>query len=303
LLIVRVTRLAAVLSLVAVGVAPAAASAQTLRRSMYVSVLNQAGAPVPDLGPSDFIIREDNVAREILRVGPADQPMQIALLVDNTLAARDYVRDMREALRQFVGQLTRGTRAKNQVAIIGVADRPTILTEYTSDPDQLNKGIDRIFPMPGSGAYLLEAIVDAINGLKRREAARPVIIAISTEGPELSTRYHDQINELLRDSGIAFHAVRLGRPAADNRDAMRERSIVLDEGTRNSGGRHDTLLTSMALSDHLKKVSEDLTNQYLVTYARPQSLIPPSHVTVSAKQADLIARGTPVRDQEQKERP
>ena len=54
---------------------------------MYVSVLDKAGAPVPDLGPADFIVREDNVAREVLRVAPATDPMQIAILVDNSQAA------------------------------------------------------------------------------------------------------------------------------------------------------------------------------------------------------------------------
>src|SRR5712691_5837495 len=36
--------------------------AQAIQRSMYVSVVNDVGAPVPDLGPSDFVVREDNVA-------------------------------------------------------------------------------------------------------------------------------------------------------------------------------------------------------------------------------------------------
>ena len=58
---------------------------------MYVSALNDAGAPVPDLGPSDFIVREDNMAREVLRVEPAVEPMQIALLVDTSQAARNDI--------------------------------------------------------------------------------------------------------------------------------------------------------------------------------------------------------------------
>ena len=40
--------------------------------------LDETGAPVPDLGPSDFVVREDNVAREVLSVAPATEPMQIA---------------------------------------------------------------------------------------------------------------------------------------------------------------------------------------------------------------------------------
>ena len=49
-----------------------APQAQAIQRSIYVSVLNAAGAPVPNLGPSDFIVREDNLSREVLRVGPVD---------------------------------------------------------------------------------------------------------------------------------------------------------------------------------------------------------------------------------------
>ena len=80
-----------------------------MQRSLYVSVLNDAGAPVPDLGPSDFIVREDGLAREVLRVAPATDPMQIAVLVDNSQAARDDIADMRKALQAFVTAMTAGS--------------------------------------------------------------------------------------------------------------------------------------------------------------------------------------------------
>src|ERR1700686_3748723 len=66
--------LAAALLLGAVTLASVSPLAQALQKSMYVSVVDQAGAPVLDLGPSDFIVREDNVAREVLKVVPADEP-------------------------------------------------------------------------------------------------------------------------------------------------------------------------------------------------------------------------------------
>src|ERR1700676_1718076 len=40
--------------------------AQAIQRAMYVSALTDAGAPIPGLGPSDFVVREDKMAREIL---------------------------------------------------------------------------------------------------------------------------------------------------------------------------------------------------------------------------------------------
>jgi len=56
-----------VLALVAIR----APLAQTLQRGIYTSVLDKDGNPVAGLTPADFIVREDNIAREVLRVEPA----------------------------------------------------------------------------------------------------------------------------------------------------------------------------------------------------------------------------------------
>ena len=80
-----------------------ALDAQAIQRAMYVSALDDAGAPVADLGPADFVVREDNVAREVLKVEPADEPMQIAVLVDTSQAARNdisHIRTRAAAVRQ-----------------------------------------------------------------------------------------------------------------------------------------------------------------------------------------------------------
>jgi hypothetical protein len=290
----------AVVSIGATALAAPHVSAQALQRSLYVSVVNEAGAPVPDLGPSDFIVREDNVAREVLRVAPADEPMQIAVLVDTSQTARHNITYMRSALPPFVTALTNPNEAgrKNEVALIAFGERPTILTDYTTSTAALQKGINRIWSLPDAGAYLLDALLEVCQGFKKREAARPVIVAVAIEGPELSYRHYDQVLGPLRDCGAPFYALMIGTPSADLSDEGRSRSIVLDRGTGDTGGRRDQLLTGMALTDHLKQLAAQLTHQYRVTYARPQSLIPPERVTVSASRPGLTARGTPARERQ-----
>ena len=259
--------------------------AQAIQRSMYVSVVDEAGAPVPDLGPSDFVVREDNVAREVLRVGPATEPMQIARARGHQPGGAREHRAHRTALPPFVTALinANATGAKNQVAIIAFGERPTIITDYTSSLTELEKGINRIWALDDSGAYLLDAIVEVCQGFKKREARRPVIVAIAQEGPEFSYRHYDQVLEPLRESGAPFHVLVLGTPTTSLSDEARSRNIVLDEGTRGTGGIREQLLTRMALAGKLKQLATELTHQYRVTYARPESLIPPERVTVSAK--------------------
>jgi hypothetical protein len=268
-----------------------ALDAQAIQRAMYVSAVNDAGAPIPNLGPSDFIVREDNLAREVLKVEPAIEPMQIALLVDTSQGARNDISHMRTALPAFIKTLTTG-EVKNEVAIIGIGERPTVLTNYTFSQVELKKGIDRIWSLQGSGAYLLDGIIETCQGFKKRGAQRPVIVAILSEGPELSSRQHDQVIEPLRAAGAAFHAITMGRPSSSLSDETRNRNLVLDEGPRQTGGRREELLTSMALDAKLAQLGDELTHQYKITYARPQSLIPPERVTVAAAKPGIVARGT-----------
>lgn len=288
------------LRLVGVGVslllmltAAVALRAQTLQRGIYTSVLDKDGNPVANLTVADFVVREDNIAREVLRVEPATAPMQIALLVDNSQRSNANLRDIREAAAEFIKAAT-GTSMKNEVAVIAVAERPTILADYTADQAKLLKAA--IFTQPGSGAYMLDGLFETSRAFKKREAARPVIVAIATNGPELSNRYRDQVIGAIKDANASFHLVMVGTPPTDvASNEGRERAYIFSEGTEQTGGRYDNVLATSALPARLKQVADELTHQYLVTYARPQSLIPPEHVKITAKRADLAVRGTPVK--------
>src|SRR5262249_32389 len=132
-------------------------SAQALRRSMYVSVLDKEGAPVPNLGPADFVVREDNCTREILSVEPATAPMQVALLVGNSSGSRNNIRDIRDATNEFIKGMTSGV-VRNEVAVVAVAERPTVMVDYTADQPKLLTGAGRIFTQSDSGAYLLDGL-------------------------------------------------------------------------------------------------------------------------------------------------
>jgi VWFA-related protein len=273
-------------------------AAQPNLKSLYVSVVDAAGQPVPGLGPADFLVKEDNVAREVLTVHEAEEPMQIAVLVDTSQVARNDISFMRTALPGFVTTLTNPNDAgrKSEVALIAFGERPTVFTDYTTNPAELKKGIDRIWSMQGSGPYLVDAIWETIQGFKKREATRPVIVAIAAEGRELSYRQYDQVLDPLRASTAPLYALMLGTPFSSISDEARNRDMVLDKGTTDTGGRREQVLAPSGLGDRLTLLARQLLHQYKVTYSRPQSLIPPEHVTVSAAKPGLTARGTPVKE-------
>jgi len=269
--------------------------AQGVQKAMYVSVVDPAGAPVPGLGPSDFIIREDDVTREVLSVVPADEPMQVAVLVDTSDVAREEIRYLRDAVPAFVNTLISGG-ARNQVAIVGFGDRPTILADYTSNRADLKKATDLIWAGPMSGPYLLDAILEVSEGITKRELPRPVIVAIAAEGQELSYRHDEQVLDRLRKSGAELYVLMLGTPYSSIRDEARSRDIVISRGPDDSGGRREQILTGLGLGSRLKLLAEQLRHQYRVTYSRPQTLVPPEKIIVTTRGAGRSARGVVIKD-------
>jgi hypothetical protein len=182
-----------------------------------------------------------------------------------------------------------------EMTLIGFADRPTILVNYTRLAAEVTRAIDRFFPVTASGAYIMDAIVETSRGIERRAAERPVMAVVSADGFELSFTYHQQVLTALKASGAAMHVITIDNSRDLTTDQNRERALAFAQGTRASGGRYDNILTGLALEKKLLDLANELSNQYRVTYARPQSLIPPEKIEVAVRTSGLIARGTPLR--------
>jgi hypothetical protein len=269
--------------------------AQANERVAYVSAWDaKTRVPVTGLGTSDFAVREDGARREVLRVTPATTPMAVAILVDNSAAATPHVAEIRKALTTFVKALD----GVGPIAIIGIADRPTILRDYTTDQKQLADGIGRVFAMPGSGATLLDAIVEVSSGLRRREEDRVALVVLTTENIEFSNRHYTDVLKGLSSGGAMMHAVVLTTQAGSSlNEEARNRAFVLDRGPKDSGGTRIDVLASQAFTSKMTELAAILKSQHRVIYARPDSLIPAEKVEITSAKAGVDASGGPARGQ------
>lgn len=262
-------------------------------RQIYVSVVDSDGAAVTGLTADDFTVQEDGRTREVLRAAPATEPIDLMLLVDDSQAATSAIPYLRDGLSRFVDRM----QGKASIGIVTIGERPTTVVERTTDVAALKKGITRIFARPGSGAYLLEGIIEVSRGFQKRETkSRPTIVAITVEGVEFSNSQYERVLDELYKGGATLHVLAVGTPTASMSDEIRNKNLVMARGTENTGGRRDQLLSELAIPQALEKLAGELLNQYVVTYGRPDALVPPEKVEVSVKKPGLTARARKVLD-------
>jgi len=274
---------AAVSFLLAVFTAPAA-HAQVDERVVYASVIDKDGAPALDLTARDFVVREDGMAREVLRVAKDDDPLQVALLVDNSASMRSRLPQLRKAAAAFVN----ATRDGVPIALITLAERPTIAVGYTTDRQQLHASIERMFSFE-AGNYLLDGIAETSQALSKRTMWRSAIAVITGLGPELSYRQYTEVLRFFREAGATLHVLQLGMGIGGQ-----GREIVVSRGTSETGGRFEEVLTPAALELKAQQLGAEISNQYRVTYARPERLIPPKRIEVSVRRPNLRTRSRPL---------
>ncbi len=262
-------------------------TAQAKPAAIYVSVVDDKGEAAKGLAAADFHVKEDGVTREVLSAGPATDPLTVALLVDDSQLATPAIQMIREGAENFVTALA----GKAEISLQTFGERPTIAVEYTTDQKKLLDGVHRIFARPSAGAYLMEAIVEASKGLEKRKAARPVIAVMMIDRDvEFSNDYYKNVLDAIGRSGASLNVISLGPVHQNMSDEIRNRDQVVSIGTDQTGGRRDNVLAFTGAGLRMKQLAGELLDQYVVTYARPDRMIPPKEVDVTVSKPGLTAR-------------
>ncbi len=282
-------RIAATAVLALVAFAGLGAQRETREKHLLVTATGKDDTPIKDLTPADFKLREDGVAREILKVAPASAPMQIALLLDDSEISNPLINDLRLAATNFINQIL-DANSQSTITLMTFGDRPTTVVPATTSAVTLVKGVERLFARKGAGAYLMQAIDEAAHTLKKKEATRPVIVAFDVEdGTEFSNDSHESIENTLKNTKVTLWTVALqerrgGPPITPE---ARERAIVLTDVAVASGGASKALISRQAIPLGLTWAATMLNSQYDVTYSRPEQLIPPKTVDLEVTRRDV----------------
>jgi hypothetical protein len=284
--------LAVVLSCAGLAAQAAAPDPQT-SRTLYMTVTDRSGLPIEDLGAADLEIKEGGKTVDIVQVGLATTPLQIALIVDDNGTGL-----FRSPLGRFIQRL----EGRAVMSLSSVTGQTMKLVDYTPSVDALFQGVATLNARPGTpdGGQLLEGISEAAVELRRREATRPVIIALTVGGEEHSTVSSDHVLNQLRQSGATLHVFSVAssalrstvaqtRPSALLQENM-HLSRVLGDGPKQSGGLHQSIVPSAGSLMSLQNLASELLQQYRVSYTLPAGAKRSDRINVSVKRRGLQVR-------------
>lgn len=256
------------------------------QRHAYVGVTDASGAPVSGLGPADFLVRENDMAREVVTVGQAPLPSHMVILVDDARLG-PLVIEARDALRKFVAGMGMQP-APPQMALMLLADRPSIVVNFTASDIAIDRSLARLVPRPDSGSWLLDGVIDAAKALKKAKATRPAVVALVNDStPEFSDVLHPRVADALKEIGASLWTVELQTQAPPQNLPARERAALVGDVTGWSGGINRTVLSPQGLVKAFADISAAITGRYDVTYGSPESMIPPSKLAVELRDKTL----------------
>lgn len=262
-------------------------------RTVYITISDKSGVPVDDLTPADFEIKEGGKNVDVTHADIARDPMQIALIVDDNGTGI-----FRSGLARFV-QSMEGHAA---MALSSVTGQTMKLVDYTQSASAILQGVATLSARPGTpdGGQLLEGISEAAHELRRREARRPIIIALTVGGEEHSTVTSDHVLDQLRQSGATLHVFSVAAAAlrstvvAKRPDELLQENMhlnrVLGDGPKQTGGRHQMIVATPGFIASLQNLAVELIGQYRVTYTLPTGAKRSDRLNVSVKRKGLTVR-------------
>ncbi len=286
----------AVLSMALAGSTPPAVALGSLAattRTVYVTIVDGKGAPVPDLTAANFKVKEGGKDREIVKAEPATTKPHLALMVEERLASDPSTR---AGLFEFVKRINGAA----EISLITVGLRNTTVVPYVTDPNTLLKAINELSLNPQPISNLTEGINDVARIFEKDRPERPVIVVVGISGGQAGGASASSILSQLRQSGATLHVVTYGPPGTSNSGNLGTmgdesgREQVLGDGAKQTGGRRIDVPTAAAIPKALQQIADDLAAQYAITYALPDGVKPDKRFSITTDRKGVTLRAPAV---------
>lgn len=231
------------------------------------------------LEKNNFSVYDNYDRQVILHISTEDAPISLGILFDTSSSMYGKIERSREAVVQFL----RSSNPDDEFFLIGFADRPELLVDFTSSVEDIQDGISKV--SPGGRTALLDAVYLGLDAMRQARNERRVLLIV-TDGGENHSRYNiKEVWSVVKEAGVQIYAMGIFDEAPTT-NAERRGPDLLDALTNIAGGKTLRIRNLRKIRDAVGELSIELRNQYLIAYR-------PSNLTHDGKWHKISVKVTP----------
>jgi VWFA-related protein len=260
-----------------------------------VIVTRPGGRYVTDLARKDFVIFEDGERQEVAFFGSAEEPINVALLLDSSSSTAEHLDFIKTCAFAFIDNL----RPHDRVMVISFDDSVQIRCDFTSDRTTLKRAVSDV--RSGEFTQVFEAVYTAVWEKLHDIDGRKAVILFSDGIDNASSEIleEDTLDALIESEDVIMYSIRYATREAVElkterrlREQLREREPQeiereVDKSLRDLDRAYrkaDEYLQRLAdlsggvvaradglgdIAGAFAKIAEELRHQYLLGYYPP----------------------------------
>jgi hypothetical protein len=247
--------------------APALLVAQKQTRTVFVTAVDQKGAPVLDLTTADFEVVEGVTTKSITSAGLANGPMRILLLIDTSETVNPFQGQMKPALTAFIDAIPE----KHEIGIMSMGRQFRVRQAPTTDRAKL-KSTANSFSLDGGGTPFFDSLREAESRFQKKEGVRwPVYVMFMADGSESSgVIVSDEFSRMTTDMVLRATTV---HGAVVERTGPTPATDIVSRLARGTGGAFEQVTTPVSLIEKMKIIAarivsdaEKMSTRYQLSY-------------------------------------
>ncbi len=219
------------------------------------TVTDDSGHFVKALTRDQFRVKEDGVPQRLTAFSGENTPLELVVAVDVSDSMRGAMTTLKAAVRAFLSAV----RPTDQVTLVAFNDNIFTLARRSTDPATRLRAVDRLQPWGGTALY--DAILTSLNAVGKQPGRRAVVVFTDGEDQN-SAASMKRVEARLETSDATIYTIGLGRSVRDHTLAS-----ILEHMSDLSGGRPFLIDDARELDRVFGSIVEELSNQYLLSYA------------------------------------
>lgn len=228
-----------------------------------VTVCDPNNRPVTGLEKEHFKIFDDKVEQTVTHFSMDDEPLAVGLVFDISGSMGPKLRRARLAAAEFF----RKANPEDEFFLVEFNDQPRLAVPLTRDTQEIQNQLT--FAQSKGRTALLDAILLAMNEMKKSSMKRKALLIIS-DGGDNSSRYTEtEVRSRVREGDVLIYAIGIFEPYGSRGRSPEELNGpgLLSELAEQTGGRHLPVEDLSELPDVAAKIGSELRNRYVLGYS------------------------------------